>query len=149
MFLGLAGSALRLRVTVRALNYNGESGEIFQGPLMGFVLYLLLEHVRVICFTRKGAEYHGRELPMQMVIKRVPAISIGLRITMIVTLLLATCSLPHAQEGTFAQREACKPDVFRLCSEFIPNRPAITECLQRNLRRLSEACRAVFEGRLK
>lgn len=53
----------------------------------------------------------------------------------------------HAQDGTPAQRNACKPDVFRLCAEFIPNRDTITACLQRKLSKLSPECRAVFEGK--
>jgi len=71
------------------------------------------------------------------------------RTATIVTLMFATCGLLHAEQGTLAQRRACKPDVFRLCSEFIPNRPAITNCLQHNKYRLSADCLAVFEGRLK
>ncbi|MGX9425582.1 MULTISPECIES: hypothetical protein [Bradyrhizobium] len=53
----------------------------------------------------------------------------------------------YAQDGTSAQRNACKPDVFRLCAEFIPNRDTITACLQRKVSKLSPACRAVFEGK--
>ncbi len=54
-----------------------------------------------------------------------------------------------AEQGSFAQRQACKPDVFRLCGEFIPNHAAITNCLQLNLVRLNPGCRAVFQGKLK
>lgn len=50
-----------------------------------------------------------------------------------------------AEEGTLAQRNACKPDVFRLCSSFIPDRDAITACLQRNTSKLNPECRAVFQ----
>jgi len=52
----------------------------------------------------------------------------------------------HAEDGTFAQRRACEPDVLRLCSEFIPDHAAITSCLERNKPRLNADCRAVFEG---
>jgi hypothetical protein len=55
----------------------------------------------------------------------------------------------YAEEGTFAQRNACRPEVFRLCNEYVPNRTAITNCLRRNRRHLDPECRAVFEGRLK
>jgi hypothetical protein len=66
------------------------------------------------------------------------------------TVLLATGSEEvWAEEGTSAQRRACKPDVFRLCNQFIPNRTAITSCLQRDKPRLSPDCRAVFDGKLK
>jgi hypothetical protein len=50
----------------------------------------------------------------------------------------------RAQDGTPAQRNACKPDVFRLCAEFIPDRDAITACLERNVPKLNPDCRAVF-----
>jgi hypothetical protein len=64
-------------------------------------------------------------------------------------LLLASGGALQAQDDTYAQRQACKPDVFRLCSVFIPRRGPITQCLERNFQRLSEPCRAVFEGRLR
>ncbi len=66
------------------------------------------------------------------------------------SLLLFVASGPsNAQDGTAAQRRACKPDVFRLCSKFIPNRKAITQCLEANRSGLSPDCRAVFNGTLK
>ena len=86
---------------------------------------------------------------MQLATKRVAAISIGLRTVMTLALLLAAGGVVHADQESYAQRQACKPDVFRLCSAFIPRRGPITECLERNFNRLSEPCRAVFEGRLR
>jgi len=69
---------------------------------------------------------------------------------LVVTVLLATGSgTVWAEEGTSAQRRACKPDGFRLCSQFIPNRTAITSCLQHNKPGLNPDCRAVFDGKLK
>jgi len=55
----------------------------------------------------------------------------------------------QAEEGTFAQRNACKPDVFRLCKEFIPHRTAVTDCLECNKQRLNPDCQAVFTHKLK
>jgi hypothetical protein len=66
-----------------------------------------------------------------------------------IALLAATCGLLQAEEGTFAQRRACEPNVVRLCGDFIPDPSAITNCLKRNKRGLSADCRAVMEGRLK
>jgi hypothetical protein len=60
--------------------------------------------------------------------------------------LLTSFGLSRADEGTPAQRRACKPEVFRLCKEFIPNRTAITACLQRHRAQLNPDCRAVFSG---
>ncbi|WP_336491726.1 hypothetical protein [Methylobacterium nigriterrae] len=49
-------------------------------------------------------------------------------------------------EPTAAQREACTPDVLRLCSSEIPNVAGITACLRREKLRLSPGCRAVFNS---
>ena len=39
---------------------------------------------------------------------------------------------------------ACTPDVYRLCSQFIPDEDAIVGCLKRNLPNLSTGCHRVF-----
>jgi hypothetical protein len=49
-------------------------------------------------------------------------------------------------QGTMSERQACEPDVFRLCSNFIPNVGEIVACLRGNEARLSEACRQVMSG---
>jgi hypothetical protein len=46
--------------------------------------------------------------------------------------------------GTPDEQAACKPDVFRLCSEFIPNEARIVACLKHNREKLSPACKKVF-----
>jgi hypothetical protein len=50
---------------------------------------------------------------------------------------------------TETQKNACKPDVFRLCSWYIPSREKITACLNQNIGKLTPDCRAVMEGRLR
>jgi hypothetical protein len=52
-----------------------------------------------------------------------------------------------AQEyrGTAQQQMACTPDVWRLCSDQIPNVGQIVACLQQNTPRLSPGCRAALE----
>ena len=60
---------------------------------------------------------------------------------------IAANTRSQADDGTVAQRNACKPEVFRLCKEFIPDRSAITNCLQRNKERLNPECKAVFDTR--
>jgi hypothetical protein len=42
--------------------------------------------------------------------------------------------------------QACTPDVFRLCSDYIPDRQQITACLVKNRRALSPDCRTVMAG---
>jgi hypothetical protein len=43
-----------------------------------------------------------------------------------------------------AQQDACRPDVFRLCSSSIPDVGEIVACLRGNEPRLSETCRQVM-----
>jgi hypothetical protein len=45
-------------------------------------------------------------------------------------------------------RQACTPDAMRLCSEFIPDVPKITACMQAKRAQLSPECRlAMYGGR--
>ena len=53
-------------------------------------------------------------------------------------------AVPAAYRGSEEDRRACTPDVFRLCSEFIPDATQITTCLQQKVRILSPECRRVF-----
>lgn len=50
----------------------------------------------------------------------------------------------QAFEVTEAQREACTPDAFRLCSAEIPDADRVAACMKANVRHLSAACRAAF-----
>ena len=61
---------------------------------------------------------------------------------------LATQSAASAQEnrGTWEQQMACTPDVWRLCSDQIPDVDRIVTCLRQNTPQLSNNCRAVFES---
>jgi len=47
-------------------------------------------------------------------------------------------------QGTAEERQACEPDVNRLCSEFIPDRSKIIVCLNQKVRQLNPACRNVI-----
>jgi hypothetical protein len=46
--------------------------------------------------------------------------------------------------GSKEDQEACTPDVFRLCSFYIPDESKIVACLKQNKKRLSPACRKVM-----
>ena len=48
--------------------------------------------------------------------------------------------------GTMEQQMACTPDVWRLCSDQIPDVQRITACLRQNTPQLSSGCRAVFQS---
>jgi len=41
-------------------------------------------------------------------------------------------------------REACTPDVMRLCNDYIPDVPQIVACLKRQRANLSPACGEIF-----
>ncbi len=45
-----------------------------------------------------------------------------------------------------ADRDACTPDVFRLCSAYIPSESRIVACLNSKASELSPGCRAVIKG---
>jgi hypothetical protein len=62
---------------------------------------------------------------------------------------VATFASIHAQESSEAQRQACKPDVYRVCKMYIPSHDGKTYCLHQNIARLSRPCRAVMEGKLR
>ena len=47
-------------------------------------------------------------------------------------------------QGTPEQQDACRPDVFRLCGNFIPDVDRIVACLKGNEPQLSEACHDVL-----
>ena len=59
-----------------------------------------------------------------------------------------TIQSASAQEnrGTWEQQMACTPDVWRLCSDQIPDANRIVACLRQNTPQLSNNCRAVFES---
>lgn len=48
---------------------------------------------------------------------------------------------------TMQERQACTPDVLRLCRSLVPDRQAITNCLAANSERLSPACHEVMAQR--
>ena len=47
-------------------------------------------------------------------------------------------------QGTERERDACTPDVFRLCGAYIPDADQITACLRNSGARLSRPCYDVF-----
>ncbi|HXH44339.1 MAG TPA: hypothetical protein VNK51_10910 [Bradyrhizobium sp.] len=73
------------------------------------------------------------------------------RIALGVVLAIGAMVAPGAafaeeNRGTMEQQMACTPDVWRLCSDQIPDVSRITACLQQNTPQLSSSCRAVFQS---
>jgi hypothetical protein len=63
----------------------------------------------------------------------------------VLAIALSSIGLSQASaQGTPEQQEACKPDVFRLCGNFIPNVDAIIACLKTNEPNLSSPCHEVM-----
>jgi hypothetical protein len=70
------------------------------------------------------------------------------RIVLGLALLIAATGAASSEEyrGTWEQQMACTPDVWRLCSDQIPDVNRIVTCLRQNTPQLSNGCRAVFES---
>lgn len=66
------------------------------------------------------------------------------RFACVVVLGLAAVVSAKAEEGTYAQRMACTPDAWRLCSDEIPDVGAVKACIIAKRAQLSPACRAVL-----
>jgi len=60
--------------------------------------------------------------------------------------IAATAAWSQEYRGTWEQQMACTPDVWRLCSDQIPDVGRIVTCLRANTPQLSNNCRAVFES---
>lgn len=58
--------------------------------------------------------------------------------------LIAGSSAAALASGTDAQREACTPDAFRLCTSAMPDEGRVENCLRNAGPRLSRACYDVF-----
>jgi len=60
--------------------------------------------------------------------------------------IVAQTNASFAHSGTDEEQAACTPDVLSLCFWDIPNEEKIVACLNKNLSRLSPACRTVIAG---
>ena len=77
---------------------------------------------------------------------RAHRIILGLGLATGCIIATGQAALGEEYRGTMEQQMACTPDVWRLCSDQIPDVGAITACLRRNTPNLSDGCRAVFES---
>jgi hypothetical protein len=66
------------------------------------------------------------------------------RLSLVIVLGLAAAATARAEEATYAQRVACTPDAFRLCSSAIPDVEAVKACMIANKAKLSAGCLATF-----
>lgn len=66
--------------------------------------------------------------------------------TCVLSILATSAAWSQEYRGTWEQQMACTPDVWRLCSDQIPDVSRIVACLRQNTPQLSGGCRAVFEA---
>ena len=71
---------------------------------------------------------------------------IALGVALAIGGIVAQSAAAEEYRGTLEQQMACTPDVWRLCSDQIPDVSRITACLRQNTPQLSTGCRAVFES---
>jgi len=72
--------------------------------------------------------------------------SIALGVALAIGGMAAMGAAAEEYRGTMEQQMACTPDVWRLCSDQIPDVNRIVACLQQNSPQLSSGCRAVFQS---
>ena len=60
-------------------------------------------------------------------------------------LAVLSFSGPAAAQPTPEQRQACEQDYFRLCQHVGTEENAARQCLIKNMRRLTPACRSAFQ----
>jgi hypothetical protein len=68
----------------------------------------------------------------------------GMIATALVLGAMAAWPMSAARAESAEDREACTPEVHRLCGQFIPDRDAIIKCLKQNMKHLVPACRKVM-----
>jgi hypothetical protein len=77
---------------------------------------------------------------------RTQRIVLGLAIAIGGGIAAAAPASSEEYRGTWEQQMACTPDVWRLCSDQVPDVGRIVTCLRQNTPQLSNNCRAVFES---
>jgi hypothetical protein len=77
---------------------------------------------------------------------RVHNVALSLAMSIAGGIAIQAPAFSEEYRGTFEQQMACTPDVWRLCSDQIPDINRITACLRQNTPQLSGACRSVFES---
>jgi hypothetical protein len=79
-----------------------------------------------------------------MITQRFSSIGQISRLVLVIGLGLAATVSAKAAEATYAQRMACTPDAFRLCSSEMPDADAVKSCMIANRTKLSASCLATF-----
>src|SRR4051812_16393860 len=77
---------------------------------------------------------------------RAPRIVLSLAVAVGGGIVAQSSVSAEEYRGTWEQQMACTPDVWRLCSDQIPDVNRIVACLRQNTPQLSNNCRTVFES---
>lgn len=77
----------------------------------------------------------------KILIKEMLAVGV---VAVLFTFAQSRASFAHS--GTADEQAACTPDVLSLCFWEIPNEDRIVACLNKNIKKLSPACRNVIDG---
>jgi hypothetical protein len=75
---------------------------------------------------------------------RFTGLSMILAIIAFVGMPIVSAAARPGTQGTYEQRRACRADAMRFCRDYVPNVRRITACMEKNVARLSPACRAQF-----
>lgn len=66
------------------------------------------------------------------------------RLTVLAAFTLFAAPAIAGERGSVEDQLACTPDVYRLCSQYIPDENRIVACLKQNVASLSAGCHRVF-----
>ena len=69
---------------------------------------------------------------------------VGMSVLAVGTALSLCTAALASDRGSPEDQLACTPDVYRLCSSFVPDEDAIVACLNRNVHALTPACQKVM-----
>ena len=89
-----------------------------------------------------GAGHNAEDNALQDIARERPLTC--LRVWTFAFAVAAPLSLAAQERGSESDQIACTPDVFKLCSAFIPDEDGIIKCLQSKHQDLSPACAQVF-----
>lgn len=76
-----------------------------------------------------------------MMANRISNVGLSCALVVLATIAASTAAFTA---GTNSERRDCRPDAMKFCRNYVPNVRRITECMERNVRRLSPQCRRHF-----
>jgi hypothetical protein len=127
--------------TFRSVGYFPKS-YLFSEVLLVQKGLVLERRIEIVC----SRNVHANRIRKKDGHMRTCRILLGLALSIGSSIAVLCPAFSQQHPGTMEQQLACTPDVWRLCSEHIPDVDRIVVCLRQNTPRLSGPCRAVFES---